>query len=365
MKIEQHKKRSSSTERRSGSPVKKKKGKLKLAVKIHFYRQLSSLLEAGMDLHSCLSLIQTSDPKGKLFFLPPLIQKIEGGQGLAESLKQTGNFSTFEIESLHAAEQSGLMVQVLNNLLEYFEFRSKISKTIVGALSYPALLLTVSVAVIFFMLRFVVPLFEDIYRQMNRELPAITQYLISASNFFQVYSLWIFLLICVAVFGVLQLLKNEDFKARFEAVLYKSPILGSFYINILKSKLTSLIHFLIQAKVPLNLIVSYCAQSSTSVLLYREMTDVQHQIERGNSLTEALNQSRFFNISDKSLIRLGEETKNLELSFGQISKQLQERLEFEANMLNKVLEPILISFVAIFIALVLVSLYLPLFSVSL
>lgn len=366
MKIQLQQNSSSSTQKTNDRILssRSRSRKLKESRKISFYREISALLEAGMDLHGSLSLIESGNPNDKNKFVSQIKFDVEKGAGLAEAFDKTALFSSFEVESIRAAEKAGMLSEVLENILLFFEYRQKLKRTITGALSYPVLLMFVAIGVIFFMLQVVVPMFEDIYRQMNRELPQITQILISSSKFVQDYGIVFLLTLILIVVGFSQLWKNESSRIRLEKLLMKLPLFGNFYKNLIKSRTTSLLQFLTQAYVPINEAIRHSADASTSKWLKKELEKTANAIEQGNRLSSTLGQLDLFSISERTLIQLGEETNRLGKSFSQITKSLMEKLEYESNVLNKVLEPFLIGIVALFIAVILIALYMPLFNVS-
>lgn len=348
----------------SGSKSLVRTRKLKNKYRVLFYRQLSSLIDAGVDLHNALLLLE-NDGKGKIGEMISGVRKnVEAGESFAEALRVTKYFSPFECESIRAAEESGKLNEVLKEMLNYYLFKQKLKRTVTGAISYPILLLIVAVGVIIFMLNVVVPMFKDIYRQLDRELPQITQSLILFADLFQEYLPFILGGTVIGFLLYKYLNKYDDWRFRFEQVYFSVPFIGRFYKNLIKSRICSLLNFLISAGVPLNKGLEHTASSIESVTYNRSLRKCVTQISSGSTLTETLGALEIFSQGDKMLIKLGEETNRLSGTFGQLSNSMNEQLEYEAGIMNKVLEPLLISIVAVFIAVILIALYLPLFNIS-
>jgi type IV pilus assembly protein PilC len=338
--------------------------KLKLKQRISFYRELSGLVDAGVDLNGALSLMEEGHQNDALSWIARLKANVVKGDSLADSFSKLGIFSNFEIESIRAAEQAGMLNEVLNSLLNYFDYRFKLERTIKGAISYPTFLIVVALGVVTFMLQVVVPMFQDVYEQMNQELPSVTLFLIQASEFIQSYGILIFLALGLVFFLIYRAWTSEQSKPQFERIVAKVPILGDFYLSMIKSKQTSLLLFLTKAYVPVYNALLHTANSSNSAWSKQGLLKCADLIEQGESLATAMKTLDMYTPSELVLIKLGEETNQLSRSFAQLTDGLQDHLNQHASTLGKTLEPLLIGVVTVFIGVILVALYLPLFNMS-
>jgi type IV pilus assembly protein PilC len=149
-----------------------------------FYMELSILLEAGVDIKSAFELIATEQRKPSVQKLFHSIKDfVIAGGTLSEALRHTGAFSNYEYFSVQIGEETGKIITVLNDLAAFYKNKTRQRRQIIGALTYPAIVLLTSFGAIFFMLNFIVPMFSDIFKRFGGKLPYITQSIIHVSNF--------------------------------------------------------------------------------------------------------------------------------------------------------------------------------------
>ena len=160
-----------------------------------FYTELFVLLQAGLELKDALDLIEKEQKKEtdkKL--IHSLVKNLIEGKNFSETIKEKKEFTTYEYYSIQIGEKTGTIENVVKELGEYYRKRNEQRRMIMSALSYPIIILSTAFLAVLFMLNFVVPMFADIFKQNNVELPWITQKIISLSNFFKDYY-WIYLLV--------------------------------------------------------------------------------------------------------------------------------------------------------------------------
>ena len=174
-----------------------------------FYIELSVLLQAGLTLKDALELMiheQKKDADKKL--IRNLQEDIVGGRNFSEAIKKQKAFSQYEFHSINIGERTGTLDHVFNELGAFYQRKNQQRRTIVGALSYPVIVLFTAFAAIVFMLKFVVPMFENIFKQNNTELPWLTKMIIAASDALEKYFLVAFLLF-VAILIFFRISKNK------------------------------------------------------------------------------------------------------------------------------------------------------------
>jgi type IV pilus assembly protein PilC len=343
----------------AGSPKR-----LSLKKKISFYEELSGLIEAGVGLSSALELMEEGREGRSKTWLRELRMDMVGGKSLADSMLNRNLFSRFEIESIRASEQAGKLESVLKSNLSYFIYVQRLNKTILGAISYPVFLVLVAIGVVTFMLRVVVPMFSDVYKQMNNELPEITLLLLDVSLWIEDYGKFLVLVFFMTLLAGGMAWRMTEVRVSIEQVIIKIPVLGKFYKNKLKTEQIGLIKTLTEAFVPIYPALILAAKSSTSYWMKDELMSCAQRIEKGEKLADVFKALSIYSPSELLIIRLGEETNTLHRAFGKIAKNTTTALEEDANLLGKTLEPALIGLVTVFIGVILVALYLPLFSMS-
>ncbi|KAB1061968.1 type II secretion system F family protein [Salibacter halophilus] len=356
----------SSSKTGSGILAALKKDSFGKKYKIRFYKEFHSLLKAGVDMNTLLEMITVNTKKKDKYakVLSEIKQSVLKGNSLAEAVEQTGHFSKFESSSIKAGEESGQLEAVFGDLLYFYEFNAKIQKTIIGSMSYPLLLIVVSTGILFFMVNVVVPMFGGLYERLGSELPQITQHIIAISDTVQNQYLYWLMAVLILILVFMQLWKKDSFRIRVESILIRVPFFGSFYIKSVKSRFSSVLFFLLKANVNLLEALNLAQNSMNTKYISSKVGEASEKIAHGSSLKKSLENTEMFSESELMYIEISEETNQLHQAFERISSQVREDLESQASIVGKILEPILITFVAIVIGTILVAMYMPLFSLS-
>ena len=329
------------------------------------YLELSSLLQAGINLKSSLELV-TSDQqnqKDKLLFVE--IQKqVLAGSALSQALEQSGKFSLYEVYSLQIGEETGKLVEVLQDLARFYQNKIKQRRKIVSSLTYPCVVLTTSLGAVFFMLKFVVPMFGDVFKRFGGKLPWLTEKIIGISqsmenNFWRVF----IVLMLVAAF-LFSARKTQRFRELASKFLLKIPIAGNLVQKIYLARFCNSMRLLINAHLPLLRAIALCRQMIGYYPIESSLQQVEDDIMKGKSLHQSLEQFGVYPSKMIQLIKVGEETNQLDYFFAKISDQYIEEVEYKTSTLSSMMEPLIIIFLGLIVGLILVSMYLPLFQMS-
>ena len=329
------------------------------------YLELSSLLQAGINLKSSLELV-TSDQqnqKDKLLFIE--IQKqVLAGSALSQALEQSGKFSLYEVYSLQIGEETGKLVEVLQDLARFYQNKIKQRRKIVSSLTYPCVVLTTSLGAVFFMLKFVVPMFGDVFKRFGGKLPWLTEKIIGISqgmenNFWRVFI--VFMLVAAFLFSAR---KTQRFRELASKFLLKIPIAGNLVQKIYLARFCNSMRLLINAHLPLLRAIALCRQMIGYYPIESSLQKVEDDIMKGKSLHQSLEQFRVYPSKMIQLIKVGEETNQLDYFFAKISDQYIEEVEYKTSTLSSMMEPLIIIFLGLIVGVILVSMYLPLFQMS-
>src|ERR1700712_5534995 len=181
--------------------------------KEYLYLELSSLLQAGINLKSSFELITADQQKEKDRDLYQKIQDaVLSGTTFSQALQQTGKFALYEVYSLQIGEETGKLIEVLHDLAKFYQNKIKQRRKIASALTYPCVVMTSSLGAVFFMLKFVVPMFGDVFRRFGGKLPWITEKIIGVSNAMENNFWRVLILIALIVSGILFTHKTEKFR---------------------------------------------------------------------------------------------------------------------------------------------------------
>ena len=329
------------------------------------YLELGSLLQAGINLKSSFELITADLQKEKDIELYKKIQEaVLGGTTFSQALQQSGKFSLYEVYSLQIGEETGKLIEVLQDLAKFYQNKIKQRRKIIGALTYPCLVLTSSLGAVFFMLKFVVPMFGDVFKRFGGKLPWITEKIIGISNAME-NSFWravIFLFLIVGF--ILFTRKTEKFRQVFSKILLRTPLIGNLVQKIYLARFCNSMRLLISAKLPLLRAIALIRQMIRYYPIESSLQKVEDDIMNGKTLHQSLQQFKVYPSKMIQLVKVGEETNQLDYFFGKISEQYIEEVEYKTSTLSSMMEPLIIIFLGLIVGVILISMYLPLFQMS-
>jgi type IV pilus assembly protein PilC len=329
------------------------------------YLELSSLLLAGINLKSSFELITADLHKEKDRELYTKIQDaVLKGVTFSQALQQTGKFSLYEVYSLQIGEETGKLIEVLQDLAKFYQNKIKQRRKIVSALTYPCIVLSASLAAVFFMLKFVVPMFGDVFKRFGGKLPWITQKIMDISKGLE-DNLWrgVTVLVLIAAFIILTR-KTEKFRQVFSKIVLRIPMIGNLVQKVYLARFCNSMRLLINAKLPLLRAIALIRQMIRYYPIESSLQKVEDDIMSGKSLHESLQQFPVYPSKMIQLVKVGEETNQLDYFFGKISEQYIEEVEYKTSTLSSAMEPLIIIFLGLIVAVILISMYLPLFQLS-
>lgn len=330
-----------------------------------FYIELSVLLKAGLELKDSLDLIGTEQKKEtdqQLF--STIIKDLIDGRNFSEAIKKHNHFSDYEYYSIQIGEKTGTLQKVVEELGNFYKRKNEQRRIIVGALSYPIVVLTTALLAVFFMLRMVVPMFADIFKQNKVELPWITQKIVALSNSLEDNYIWFFIfLICLFVF--ISIFKNKIWYKKISTkILLKIPFVGDFVRKIRIAQFTQAISLLVSAKVPLLNGIQLTRKMIAFYPLQIALEKVEDDILQGKSLYQSISNQSIFDKKMASLIKVAEETNQNEAIFNRLTYQYNEEIQYKSKMISATIEPILILVLGGVVAVILIGMYLPMFKLS-
>ena len=330
-----------------------------------FYTELSVLLNAGISLKEALSLIANEQKKKKekkLF--QDIIDAILIGSSFSDSIKKNKDFTEYEYYSLKIGEETGTLQKVTKELGLFFKRRNEQKRTVLSALSYPIVVLITALLAVLFMLRYVVPMFADIFNQNQVELPWLTKMIIKSSTIFQQY-FWLLTLFIVILFILRKLVSKKTWYKSFSSrFLLKIPFVGQLLRKMYVGQFTQAVALLTTAKVPVLNSVQLTKKMIDFYPLQNALHDVEDDILGGKNLSESLRKHDVFDKKMISLIKVAEETNQNEFIFERLTTQYNEEIQYKSKMLSTVLEPLIIIFLGALVAVILIAMYLPMFTLS-
>jgi len=282
----------------------------------------------------------------------------------ARFLQSRKEFTEYEFYSVQIGEESGNLPTIFFELASFFKQKNEQRRNLVNALTYPMIILSTAVLVVVFMLRMVVPMFEDIFKQNGVELPAITQWIIAASNFIKSYGLLVLLVLATLVLIRKPLLKREGIKRRKDYLLLRVPYVGNFVRSVYLTQFTQAVALLTSSKVPMLNSVQMVKRMIDFVPLQEALNVMEAKIMKGVALHESLKGNNVFDNKLVSLVKVAEETNQTEYIFEKLHQQYALEVQQKSKMLSTIMEPLIIVVIGIFVGVILVSMYLPMFRLS-
>ena len=333
--------------------------------KERFYTELAILLNAGLDLKASLDIVcsEEKNKKTKKIYVE-ISEMLLHGESLSGCVKEKKEFTSYEYFSIKVGEESGKMIRILEELSLYYQKKLKQQKQIISAISYPVLIFITAFGAVFFMLNFIVPLFADAFKRFNSELPALTKGVVYLSDIFRDY--WYFIpIVLILLYLLNRFLKSKEwYKSNVSKIILKMPIVGKLVQKVYLASFCQSMALLTSAKTPLIQALELVSQMLSFYPLQKSLVIVQDRIYHGKLLHEAMADFSFFDSRMISLIKVGEETNQLETIFKRLYDQYTQETEHQTSIMSSMLEPFLIIVIGGMVAIILIAMYLPMFKLG-
>jgi type IV pilus assembly protein PilC len=330
-----------------------------------FTRQFSVMIDAGLPLVQCLEIL-ASQQENK-FFQKVLVgtrSQVEGGATLSAAMRTSPKvFDALYVNMVEAGETGGILDTILQRLSTYIEKNVKLQRAVKSALVYPVGVLTVAGGVITLLLWKVVPIFATLFAGLGVDLPLPTKIVIALSNFVgSIFGLLIVVAIIAGVFGLKAWYGTKQGRFILDTIILKLPVLGVLMRKIAVARFTRTLGTLISGGVPILEGLDITARTAGNAVVERALQQVRKSLEEGKSLTEPLRDSEVFPGMVTQMIAVGEQTGAMDAMLQKIADFYEEEVDAAVKDLLTALEPIMIVFLGVIVGGVVISMYLPLFS---
>lgn len=333
--------------------------------KEQFYAEISLLLSAGTDIKTALELIvdETEKDKDKKL-LESIKDDIINGLSFSEALQKTGKFTEYEYYSLKVGEESSRVDIVLTDLATFFKRKVEQKRKLSSTLSYPIVLLCSAFGMVLFLLKFLVPMFQDIFKSFGKELPDITQFVVDASATVSDYFLLIFLIVMALIALVYINKKKIWFRRITSRIILKIPILGDMAQKIYLTRFCHSMNLLISARNPLLNSIQLVKKMIDYYPIQTALEKVEQDIMHGKLLNESMRNFSIFPKKMTSLIKVAEEVNKLDAIFKNLDEQYSKELEHKSEVFGKLLEPFIILFISVVVGFIVIAIYLPMMEIN-
>jgi type IV pilus assembly protein PilC len=341
-----------------GNPVK-------LQDFVIYLRQFATLLKAGVSVvDSTRILASQTESKALKKALADVEEDLRAGNPLSmAAAKHKRIFPPMFVNMIKAGEAGGNMDETLERLADHFEKVHRTRQKIVSALAYPVVVGIIAVGVVIFLLVSVVPTFVQMFADFHAELPAITKFVLKASEVMQVYW-W---LVVLAIFGLyvlfLVLKKQKQSKYYIDYVMLRIPIFGKLLQKAALARMTRTLSSLFSSSVPILQALEIVENVVENEVIAKVIKQARDSLERGQSLTEPMKQHWAFPPLITQMIAIGEETGSLDAMLSKVADFYEAEVETATDRLKSLIEPLMIVFLAGIIGTIVTSIIVPMYDI--
>jgi type IV pilus assembly protein PilC len=342
-----------------------KKKKLNLEKFLIFNQQFVTLIRAGLPILKGLDLLaeRLTDPK-----LTPHIKavrdEVRGGTLLSEAFRQQGVFPKMYVTSVMAGEKSGSLTEVLDRYIAYQRIALAVRKKVMVSLMYPCVLIVLVLLLMVFLVTYVVPTFATLYTTMQAKLPTMTVWLIAIGTTARSYILAFIGAIICGIFLFRWWARGESARLKIDRVKLKLPIAGEIWLKYQVAQLARILGTLLTGGIPLVQAMETAADSLNTPLLKRAIEAAGKSVREGQPLSGSLKASKMFPGLATDMIEVGESTGALPAMLNSVAEFFEEDVNTRMTATLSLIEPAIMIVMGSFVAFVLISLYLPIFSLA-
>ncbi|MGV2938051.1 type II secretion system F family protein [Mesobacillus sp. LC4] len=341
-----------------GNPVK-------LQHLVIYLRQFATLLKAGVSVvESTKILANQTDSKALRKTLLDIEAELREGNQLSQASAKHGRiFSAMYINMIKAGEAGGNMDEALERLADHYEKQHNTRQKVVAALTYPAVIAFIAIGVVIFLLVSVVPTFVDMFSDFGGELPAITRFVLGASEFMQGFWWLIILFVLVIVVLIIAMNKNKKTKYYLDYALLRMPLFGKMMQKAVLARMTRTLSSLFTSSVPILQALSIVENVVENEVISRVVRQSRDALEVGQSMTGPMKQHWAFPPLVTQMISIGEETGSLDGMLGKVAEFYEKEVETSTDQLKSLIEPLMIVVLAGLVGTIVTSIMVPMFDI--
>jgi type IV pilus assembly protein PilC len=328
-----------------------------------YTRQFSTMIDAGLPIAQCLSILaEQSESKTLRGVTTRIAREVESGATLAESFrKYPRTFDPLFTNLLQVGESGGVLDVVLQRLSTYIEKAASLKRKVKGAMVYPVTIISVAVLVIIFMLTFVIPTFAEMFTNLGADLPLPTKIVLEASNFTRRYVVFIILGIGLMVYSLRRYYATDQGSLLIDAFMLKVPVVGMLVRKVAVARFTRTLGTLISSGVPILEALLITARSAGNRVVERAVLHARQVVTAGGGLSEPLKTTPVFPPMVVHMISVGENTGALDQMLNKIADFYDDEVDTAVGALTSLLEPLMIVFLGVVVGGIVVAMYLPIF----
>ncbi|MBZ5627552.1 MAG: type II secretion system F family protein [Acidobacteriia bacterium] len=329
-----------------------------------FFRQFSVMIDAGLPLVQCLEILAANQENPAFQkALTGVRQTVEGGATLSNAMRGYPKiFDDLTTNMIEAGETGGILDIILQRLSAYVEKAVKLRSAVKSALIYPVSVISIAVLIVGALLKFVVPIFANLFTGLGVALPAPTRFVMGLSRFVSNFWWVVFAVVIALVVGVKQVRKHPKGRYVWDNMMLHLPVFGMVLRKIAVARFTRTLGTLITSGVPILEGLSITARTSGNAVLEQALMKVRKAIEEGRTIVDPLKECGVFPNMVTQMIGVGEATGAMDAMLQKIADFYEDEVDSATKDMLTLLEPVMISFLGVAVGGIVISLYMPLFS---
>ena len=331
-----------------------------------FTRQFSTLLRSGIQLADALNALveQCADPHLERV-LRNVKEEITSGNNLAEAMaKHPRFFSDLYVNMVRAGEASGHLDVVLTRIADYLQKQASLKGKVLAAITYPAIMVVVGMAVVIFLMSYVVPRITQILKDRGQPLPFITELLMTASDFTKAYWIYVLLAMVIGGFFLKSLIGTDAGRLKFDSLLLRLPIFGTLFSKQAISRFALTFSTLLKSGLPALDSLKIVALVVNNAKLTQVINNIHARIIEGADIATPIRKSKVFPPMVGYMVSVGEQSGQLEEILDRIAESYEEELDLTIQRLTSMIEPIIIILLAVVVGFIIAAVLLPLLDFS-
>ncbi|MEZ4391374.1 MAG: type II secretion system F family protein [Polyangiales bacterium] len=331
-----------------------------------FTRQFATMIDAGLPLVQCLEILSTqNDNPAFARILRQVKTDVEGGSTFSESLsKHPKVFDSLFSNLIRAGEIGGILDTILARLAAYLEKNAKLVRQVKSALTYPIGVLVIAVLVIAIMMIFVIPTFENMFKEFGGQLPDLTMMVINMSHFFVDNLAIIIGTLVISGWSIKRWAGTASGTITIDKVVLQLPVIGNVMRKIAVARFTRTLGTLLSSGVPILDAMEIVAKSSGNYVIEQGIMTARAKIAEGKNMAEPLGETKVFPSMVVQMIAVGEQTGALDTMLNKIADFYEEEVDVAVGALTSMLEPIMMVFIGGSVGTMMIAMYLPIFTLA-
>lgn len=333
-----------------------------------FYSQLADLLQSGVPLLKSLDILEKQSSNQALSFaLREVRAKVADGSTLADAMKPFPRvFNELSISMVRAGQEGGFLEDVLRRIADFTEHQEDLKAKVVGSMAYPVILAVIGFVILNVLVIFFVPRFEPIFERLKAkgELPRLTTFIIGLSHFMINNFWWLVPLGIGAVFGFFTWKRSETGRILFDRIKLRVPVGGKLVLALSLGRFTRILGTLLANGIPILRSLEIAKDSTGNRVLAQAIHESAENITAGQKLAAPLRRCKYFPTDVVEMIAVAEESNSLEKVLVDIANSLEKRSARQLELFVKLLEPVMLLFMAAIVLVVVMGLLLPVFKMG-